>query len=352
MSELLLLTTLFFAAEDATSADTFDVSVDAVYASAYKGIDYLKIESKSWVEKRKCASCHHVPFMIWTMKEAQTRGHTIDESALAEMVDYSLAADDRARLTQKPPPPKDGDTSRNDVRYYTSVSAVLTLLALADTNDLRDSQENRRKEIFTHLIEKQNETGKWEFFKNRPPLAGITTDLTLFTTLTLGRSAASKSDPLVAEMLQKALTQIGDLVPDDSSQQYHNFSLLLDIQLGNKQQDVSKRVDLILSRQREDGGWTQIPEMESDAYATGQTLYSLALAGIPSDHEAVRKAWPFLVKTQNADGSWPMISRPHEPNGVRANNLDPITAAGTGWGVLGLLRSSPPVVATTGENAE
>lgn len=42
----------------------------------------------------------------------------------------------------------------------------------------------------------------------------------------------------------------------------------------------------------------------------------------------------FLIRTQRADGSWPMTSR------VKAKNLSPITGAGTAWALLGLIRAT------------
>jgi hypothetical protein len=79
--------------------------------------------------------------------------------------------------------------------------------------------------------------------------------------------------------------------------------------------------------------------MESDAWATGQALYALAHAGLKSDEPALKRAQVFLVKTQRADGSWPMTSRPIKPDGEGSKSLIPITGAGSAWAVLGLVRS-------------
>jgi len=75
--------------------------------------------------------------------------------------------------------------------------------------------------------------------------------------------------------------------------------------------------------------------MESDAYATGQTLYVLARAGVNPEAACLERGVAFLTRTQLPDGAWPMTSR------VNAKNLTPIKGAGTAWAVLGLLRVSP-----------
>ena len=79
--------------------------------------------------------------------------------------------------------------------------------------------------------------------------------------------------------------------------------------------------------------------MASDAWATGQALYALAHAGIKSDEPVIARAHAFLIKTQRADGSWPMTSRPTKPGGKGSTSLIPITGGGSSWAVLGLVRS-------------
>src|SRR5690606_24049585 len=60
----------------------------------------------------------------------------------------------------------------------------------------------------------------------------------------------------------------------------------------------------VLAAQRDDGGWAQLDEMESDAYATGQTLVVLHAVGCAADEPAFRRGIEFLLETQQPDGSW------------------------------------------------
>ena len=38
---------------------------------------------------------------------------------------------------------------------------------------------------------------------------------------------------------------------------------------------IAQQAKKLLATQREDGGWSQLPTLESDSYATGQALYAL-----------------------------------------------------------------------------
>ena len=64
----------------------------------------------------------------------------------------------------------------------------------------------------------------------------------------------------------------------------------------------------------------------------------LNLAGVKPDRKEVRRAVEFLVRTQNADGSWPMTPRSH-PDTTPAKNPAPITYFGSAWATIGLARS-------------
>ncbi len=125
----------------------------------------------------------------------------------------------------------------------------------------------------------------------------------------------------------------------DGDPQSIALRLVLWNRLGRPAEETQPLVERIRERQNEDGGWSQTKDMASDAWATGQALYALAHAGVQSDEPAVRRAQAFLIRTQRADGSWPMTSRPVKPGGEGSRSLIPITGAGSAWALLGLVRS-------------
>ena len=98
----------------------------------------------------------------------------------------------------------------------------------------------------------------------------------------------------------------------------------------------------LAATQRADGGWNQLPEMVSDAYATGQALYALNAAGKMAVSSPVyQKGVEYLLRTQAPDGSWHVETRaiwlqPYFESGFPYGRDQFISAAGTAWAVMAL----------------
>ena len=97
--------------------------------------------------------------------------------------------------------------------------------------------------------------------------------------------------------------------------------------------------------------------MGSDAYATGQALYALNVAGKMATTDPVyAKGVKFLLTTQATDGSWHVKTRsiwlqPYFESGFPYGHDQWISAAGTGWAVIALSMTVEPLpsVSTRGQ---
>ena len=108
----------------------------------------------------------------------------------------------------------------------------------------------------------------------------------------------------------------------------------------------------LITMQRSDGGWSQLPGLPSDAYATGQALYALFIAGKLSVTDPVyQKGIDYLLRTQAADGTWHVNSRaiwlqPYFESGFPYGRDQFISTAGTAWASMALAAAAQPQTST------
>jgi hypothetical protein len=109
---------------------------------------------------------------------------------------------------------------------------------------------------------------------------------------------------------------------------------------------VSDAIMAIRDQQETSGGWSQFARTDPDAYATGLSLYSLHVAGVPATDAAYRKGVAFLLSTQYQDGPW--LVRTHSfpvqryfESGFPFGRHQWISAAGTSWATLAIAQTLP-----------
>jgi squalene cyclase len=208
---------------------------------------------------------------------------------------------------------------------------------------LGKEQKRSLKLIVEEIVKKQQPDGSWEFFATlrRPPINESQTTDAAWIIMALDGETGSDPPESQPAALKKALAWLADAKRSDDFQD-QVFQLLLAVRAGKSRNELRVVIDKLLARQRTDGGWSQTATMASDAFATGQVLYVLSLAGCTAERLDIERAVNFLVATQKPDGSWPMTSR-STPDGRpgSAKDLGPITCAASAWATLGLARLTP-----------
>jgi hypothetical protein len=116
---------------------------------------------------------------------------------------------------------------------------------------------------------------------------------------------------------------------------------------GEPAQKLADLAQALRQQQGKDGGWAQLPMLESDAYATGEVLYALAqtVKGAVAD-AAWQRGLRFLLERQEEDGTWHVVRRafPFQPtmrSGFAHHRDSWISAAATSWAVLALTQALP-----------
>ncbi len=300
-----------------------------VGAAVDHGLAFLVKDALAWKSQYKCASCHHAALVVWAMREAKQHGHAVDEPVLADLTKWiAESGDGKTGLPRPAAAPK-----------ALNPKAVWFALAL-DADPAPDAvAQNGRKLLLRTVEGDQTENGSWSAWsETRPPIFGSSDDsMTTLATLALLPAAAAGDDSAKA-VRDKGVRWLAGTKTDDDLESVA-MRLVLWTRLGHPAEEWRPLARRIRERQNVDGGWSQAKGMASDAWATGQALYALACAGTRPGEPVVTRAQAFLVKTQRADGSWPMTSRPIKPGGQGSKSLVPITCAGSAWAVLGLVQN-------------
>jgi hypothetical protein len=311
-----------------------------VHQTVGRAIGYLQTESATWLKQRKCAACHHVAMPLWALGEADRQGYAVDRKFVTDTAEATLGGPQQmmdSKLVSNPADPPDPRPMAKGV----NISAVFMAVAVQSLPLLTEGQKQSAEAIAADTVKKQRDDGSWEFFLSRPPInESQTTDAAWIIMALQGRQRINPSTSRGAA-LEKATAWLAGAKSADTLQD-KVFKVLLAVRAGRPRAEVQPTIDELLALQRPDGGWAQNADMPSDAFATGQTLYALSLAGDTADRPEIRRAIDQLVATQKPDGSWPMTSRA-APDGKpgSAKLLTPITCAATSWATLGLTRLEP-----------
>jgi squalene cyclase len=115
---------------------------------------------------------------------------------------------------------------------------------------------------------------------------------------------------------------------------------------GTNKAATQQAIKELVAAQKADGGWSDMPTMDSTAYATGKSLVALHVAGVPASDPAYRRGVDWLLKNQQQDGTWYVQTRalafqPSFDAGFPHGHSQWISAAGTNWAAMALTYALP-----------
>ena len=255
-------------------------TTEQVQQTVDRAIGYLQTESAAWLNTRKCAACHHVPMPLWALSEAERQGYAIDKKFVADTTESLLGSRDKLMASKIFPNPADPPDPRPQGR---GLNMGLPFLAVAARSlpSLEEGQKQSLKLIAEEIVKKQQPDGSWEFFATlrRPPINESQTTDAAWIIMALEGETGPDAPESQRAALSKAIAWLDAAKPSDIHQD-KVLKVLLGARSGKPRETMQTTIDELLALQRADGGWSQtVPELKSDAFATGQTLYVLSLAG-------------------------------------------------------------------------
>ena len=299
------------------------------------GIRIVQKGAKNYPNNRDCFSCHHQTLPMLAMHDASEVGISIDEVLMKDQVQFTRDLfEDRL-----------DSIAEGKSLGGRSLTAGYLLWSFELGGVPKD---NFSDSFVSYILTQQKKEGNWDVQTNRPPSEESKIHTSYFAIYYMDYFARGADlQKKVKEAIAKARPWIIDSKPHSQEDFNGKFKAL--IALDAPAQEIKAARQELLKRQREDGGWAQLPEMKSDAYATGQTLHTLVTGTALTERDpaflmAIDRARSYLIRTQKEDGSWFVKSR-SKPIQKLFDNGDPhgkdqfISMAATSWATAALAKS-------------
>jgi ankyrin repeat protein len=297
-------------------------------AAVEKGVTSMDGIGPAFYKRTGCVSCHNQSLPAMARQLASERGIRV-EPAVASHADEATLATWRPRRNANFVGRCGGSG------YIPTVTYGLASMAAqgSPANSVTDSQ-------VVCLASRQSADGSWRVNDIRPPLSG---NAFLYTALAI-RSLDTYAPPALRTHVQRRIERARSFLlaatPRDT--QDEAFKLMGLVWSHAASADIQTQAKRLAALQRADGGWAQTPLMHPDAYATGQALYALRLAGRSPGDATYKAGVQNLLRNQRQDGSWFVQSRgfgfqPYAEYGFPHGTSQFLSAAATAWAVMALV---------------
>ena len=298
-----------------------------IRAAITRAVPLIEKASTGSAKERKCFTCHNQAMPVLAIAEAKRRGFEIDSAILEEQVLHTYRHLERGKKNYKEGKGQGGQVD----------TAGYALWALSAGERPADEVTDA---VTVYLAKHHADKETWKASGNRPPSEKSAFTATYLALRALNDFGRGEVEDAIAQRRLKAAQWLDKADPQDTEDQIFRIRAwqLLDLD----EAKLNAAVKDLVWQQQEDGGWRQKDDMESDAYATGSVLATFAATSIEVDQEVIRRGIEYLLKTQQEDGSWLVVTRskpfqtyyetgfPHEKNQF-------ISCSATCWATLALL---------------
>jgi hypothetical protein len=201
-----------------------------------------------------------------------------------------------------------------------------------------------------HLVTVQASDGRWFNQTPRPPIASSDVSATALAIHGIKHYSFLGREKEFAASIERGRRWLWTVKAETNEEAV--FQLLGLHWAGEPAEKLADLAHALRQQQRKDGGWAQLPMLESDAYATGEVLYTLTqTVKHPVNEPTWQRGLRFLLERQEDDGTWHVARRafPFQPtmkSGFPHHRDSWLSAAATSWVVLALTQVLPVGPAT------
>ena len=292
-----------------------------------RSIPLLQRTDVSFLKKAGCVSCHNNTLTAMSVSLARAGGIRVDEEIAQEQVEKigRYLESWRERALQGIAIPGEQD----------SVSAIL--MGLSAEGFAATEATDAMAPLVLHT---QMPDGHWPITAHRPPIESNDIQVTATSMRVLQVYAPRYRRAAYDAAVKRAAAWL--LRAQPAGTEARAFQLLGLGWSRASSAPIRNAGRALVAEQRADGGWSQLPTLPSDAYATGEALVALSQSGaLRVDAPAFKRGIEFLMNSQRADGSWYVPSRaiafqPYFETGFPYGRDQFISAAATNWATMAL----------------
>jgi hypothetical protein len=291
----------------------------------------LERASAGSADERKCFTCHSQALPVFAIASARRAGFEVDSHNFERQISHTLK---HLKGTKKSFFEGKGPGGGVDTAGY----ALWTL----------EDGDHEADEVTTYvtdwILKEQAEDGRWNCRSDRPPSESSDFTTTYVAVRALNRFAGEDRQSVVADSFERASVWLRDTKPRDTEDRV--FRLLSFDYVDADPPTVDSAIAGLSQSQREDGGWSQTDELESDAYATSIAMYALSRFGVDRQSDSWQLGLRFLLDQQHHDGSWHVVSRSkpfqkYFESGFPHGQDQFISTTATAWATIVLVESLP-----------
>jgi prenyltransferase/squalene oxidase-like repeat protein len=291
-----------------------------VREAATRAVRLIDRTSANFLTTRTCFTCHTQTLSSIVLRDARKVGIEIDEANFKRQYERAFE-----------------DSMFGGVRVDTVGYGLWAL-------DIGQHAPNEKTEkLAGYLLNYQKELGIWKTIVNRPPAEASNFTTNYVAIRALNRYGNAKQREAIATRATAVEQWLESANAADTEDQVFRLRLAHELKLPSDK--VDRFAQELLNEQAPEGGWAQRRGMKPDAYATGSVLVALHEAGgLSCQHSAWLRGLGYLLRTQEPDGSWHVVSRAkplqeYFESGFPHGKDQFISAFATGWATEALLMS-------------
>jgi hypothetical protein len=307
--------------------------LDQIKAAVAKALPLLEKGARVSMEKRKqCFTCHNQGLPVMALATAQQRGFAIDVENFRRQIQFTadFLGENRENYLEGR-----GQGGQADTAGY----ALWTL----ENGGWKPDETTAA--VTEYLLAFQSELDFWKPQSRRPP-----TEQSHFTSCHVAlRGLKAFGTPEQRERIDRRFDRVRQwLINTPAEDTEDRVSRLRALKVaGASPDELGRAADELLKSQQADGGWAQLTDLSSDAYATGSALVALNQAGgLAATKPAYRKGLRYLISTQLDDGSWHVKTRSkpiqtYYESGYPHGDDQFISITAAGWSTTALALALP-----------